>query len=178
MIEPVVENSDCVQFGKDFAESKYDWRQEGRQQLLLPSEYKKAVAAKAAAPVISWHPKIISSCWKISCRYSYFPFYSCNLVFHPCIVRTPVSCNHLKVLCKNAYYYVTCAKDVNMCRLVVKLDEEKNVRREFMEWVDAEATAAVAAAATAGKSDSKASDVRSFLLDSRCLLLSLLLSRC
>jgi hypothetical protein len=57
-----------VQFGKDFADAKYDWKQDGRQQLLLPSEYKKAVAAKAPAPVISWHPKIISTCWKIACR--------------------------------------------------------------------------------------------------------------
>ena len=64
----VTDTVSCMQFGKDFAESKYDWKQEGRQQLLLPSEYKKAVSAKAPAPVISWHPKIISCCWKIACR--------------------------------------------------------------------------------------------------------------
>ena len=46
---------------------------------------------------------------------------------------------------------------------MLKLDEEKNVRREFMDWVDTEAAAA-AAAAVAGKSDSKASEVRHFLL--------------
>ena len=57
-----------MQFGKDYTEGKYDWKQEGRQQLLLPSEYKKAVSAKAPAPVISWHAKIISCCWKIACR--------------------------------------------------------------------------------------------------------------
>ena len=55
-----------MQFGKDYTEGKYDWKQEGRQQLLLPSEYKKAVSAKAPAPVISWHAKIISCCWKIA----------------------------------------------------------------------------------------------------------------
>lgn len=82
-----------VQFGKDISEGKYDYTAEGKQQLLLPSEYKKAVAAKSPAPVISWHPHVIAACWKVACR------------------------------------------------LIVKLDAEKKVSRDCMDWVDSEVTA-------------------------------------
>lgn len=82
-----------MQFGKDISEGKYDYTAEGKQQLLLPSEYKKAVAAKSPAPVISWHPHVIAACWKVACR------------------------------------------------LVSKLDAEKKVSRDCMEWVDTELAA-------------------------------------
>ena len=82
-----------LQFGKDIREGKYDYSAEGKQQLLLPSEYKKAVAAKSPAPVISWHPHVIAACWKVACR------------------------------------------------LISKLDGEKNVSRDCMDWVDTELAA-------------------------------------
>eukprot|EP00892_Ulva_mutabilis_P012612 jgi/Ulvmu1/9723/UM055_0062.1 len=80
-------------FGKDSREGKYDYTAEGKQQLLLPSEYKKAVAAKSPAPVIAWHPHVIGACWKVACR------------------------------------------------LVAKLDAEKHVSRDCMDWVDSELAA-------------------------------------
>jgi hypothetical protein len=55
-----------VQFGKGVAEGKYDWTAEGKLQLLLPSEFKNACAAKTPCPVISWLPEIVSCCWKIA----------------------------------------------------------------------------------------------------------------
>ena len=55
-----------MQFAKHMAEGKYDWTAEGKQQLLLPSEFKKASAAKTPCPVISWLPEIISVCWKVA----------------------------------------------------------------------------------------------------------------
>lgn len=48
------------------AEGKYDWTVEGKQQLLLPSEFKKACAAKTPCPVISWLPEVLSCCWKVA----------------------------------------------------------------------------------------------------------------
>lgn len=56
----------AVQFGKGVVEGKYDWTAEGKLQLLLPSEFKNACAAKTPCPVISWLPEIISCCWKIA----------------------------------------------------------------------------------------------------------------
>lgn len=58
----------AVQFGKAMAEGKYDWTAEGKQQLLLPSEFKKASSQKTVCPVISWLPEIISVCWKVACE--------------------------------------------------------------------------------------------------------------
>ena len=55
-----------MQFAKNMADGKYDWTADGKQQLLLPSEFKKACAAKTPCPVISWLPEIIHVCWKIA----------------------------------------------------------------------------------------------------------------
>jgi hypothetical protein len=78
-----------LQFGKGLAEGKYDWTADGKQQLLLPSEFKKACSAKTPCPVISWLPEIISVCWKIASE------------------------------------------------LVIKLDNEKGIRQELFDWIDA-----------------------------------------
>jgi hypothetical protein len=110
--------SRCLQFGRAFAEGKYDWTDEGKQQLLLPSEYKKASAAKIPTPVISWHPQIINTCWKIACR------------------------------------------------LIGKLDEEKGVRRDFLDWVDTE----VATGGDGGEvgAEAVAKEVRDAIHEMRC----------
>jgi hypothetical protein len=55
-----------AQFAKNMADGKYDWSADGKQQLMLPSEFKKACSAKTPCPVISWLPEVISVCWKIA----------------------------------------------------------------------------------------------------------------
>lgn len=55
-----------LQFAKNMADGKYEWTADGKQQLLLPSEFKKACSAKTPCPVISWLPEVISVCWKIA----------------------------------------------------------------------------------------------------------------
>ena len=56
------------------------------------------------------------------------------------------------------------------CRLIVKMDEEKHVRSDYLDWVEQEAAAAAAAAAAAdsapaapANTERKDSDVRPLL---------------